>query len=146
MGKKDIMHDVFKILGCERLFWRIAIKPGMPTLCGRYQDRLLVCLSGNPYGAFANLELLVRPVLSILSSRPDLLPSRVQAVMENSYLKRSPARRYLRAYYKDGKATATEGSNDSGILYSMCGCNAMIEIPAGTEQLKKGDPVWVVLM
>ena len=33
VGKKDIMHEVLKILKCEKLFWRIAVKPGMPTLC-----------------------------------------------------------------------------------------------------------------
>ena len=32
VGKKDIMHEVIQILGCERLFWKIAIKPGMPNV------------------------------------------------------------------------------------------------------------------
>lgn len=63
VGRKDIMHEVLKLLGCERIFWRIAVKPGMPTLCASYQGTLLVCLSGNPFGAAVNLELLVRPVL-----------------------------------------------------------------------------------
>ena len=80
VGKKDIMHDVIKLLDCERLFWRVAIKPGMPTLCAVYQGKLLICLSGNPYGATANLELLVRPVLAKLSGRNDLALKRKRAV------------------------------------------------------------------
>lgn len=146
VGKKDIMHDVFKILSCERLFWKVAVKPGMPTLCGMYHDKLLICLSGNPYGAVANLELLVRPVLAKMTGRTDLKLRRKEAVLENSYLKRSPVVRYLRAHYRDGRVQIASGSNDSGILSSMCGCNCMIEIPAGTEKLLAGERVCVALI
>ena len=31
VGKKDIMHDALKLLDGQRIFWRVAIKPGMPT-------------------------------------------------------------------------------------------------------------------
>lgn len=146
VGKKDIMHDVFRMLPCQTLFWKVAIKPGMPTLCGLYEDKLLICLSGNPYGAIANLELLVRPVLAKISRYKGLALKHKEAVLENSYLKKSPARRYLRAHYKDGTVKIADGSNDSGILSSMCGCNCMIEIPAGTERLLAGDKVQVVLI
>lgn len=57
VGKKDIMHDVLKILGAERIFWKMKIKPGMPTLCAKYKGKILICLSGNPFGASVNLEL-----------------------------------------------------------------------------------------
>lgn len=146
VGKKDIMHEVIQRLGCERLFWKVAIKPGMPTLCARYQGKLLICLSGNPYGAAANLELLVRPVLAKMSGRPDLYLKRKQAVSDSVFPKKSKVTRYVRAFYEDGYVRKMEGSNDSGILSTMCGCNCLIEIPAGTEALKKGDAVWVVML
>lgn len=146
VGKKDIMHDVLEILGCERIFWKIAVKPGMPTLCARYGGRLLICLSGNPFGAAVNLELLVRPVLSKLMGRKDLELKRVRAASESDFPKRSGAARYVRAFYEDGRVWIPAGSNASGILSSMCGCNCLIEIPAGTPELKKGEEVWVVLI
>lgn len=146
VGKKDIMHEVIELLGCEKLFWKVAIKPGMPTLCAVYQGILLICLSGNPYGATANLELMVRPVLARLSSRADLVPQKMQAVSKSVFTKRSKVARYLRAVYEDGYVRSADGSNGSGILSTMCGCNCFIEIPAGTEELKEGDRVWVVLL
>lgn len=144
VGKKDIMHDVLKILGCERIFWKIAIKPGMPTLCAQYEGKLLICLSGNPFGAAVNMELLVRPVLSKLMGRKDLELKRVRAVTESGFPKRSGVTRYVRAFYEDGRVRIPEGSNASGILSTMCGCNCLIEIPAGTPELKKGEEVWIV--
>lgn len=146
VGKKDIMHEVLKLLACERLFWRVAVKPGMPTLCGLYQGKLLICLTGNPYGAAVNLELLVRPVLAKLSVQNSLALQRKRAVSESAFPKPSPVTRYVRARYEDGHVRKAEGSNDSGILSNMCGCNCLIEIPAGTQALKKGDQVWVVML
>lgn len=146
VGKKDIMHEVLKLLDCERIFWKIAIKPGMPTLCAQYGGKLLICLSRNPFGAAVNLELLVRPVLAKMAGRkaPELL--RLSAVSESEFPKRSGVTRYVRAFYEEGKVRIPEGSNASGILSSMCGCNCLIEIPAGTAALKKGDRVWIVLL
>ena len=140
------MHEVLKLLDCERIFWKIAIKPGMPTLCAQYGGKLLICLSGNPFGAAVNLELLVRPVLAKMAGRkaPELL--RLSAVSESEFPKRSGVTRYVRAFYEEGKVRIPEGSNASGILSSMCGCNCLIEIPAGTAALKKGDRVWIVLL
>ena len=146
VGKKDIMHEVLKCLDCESIFWRIAIKPGMPTLCAKYKETLLICLSGNPFGATVNLELLVRPLLAKLSGRKDLGLKRVRAAAESDFPKRSGVTRYVRAYYEDGGVRIPEGSNASGILSSMCGCNCLIEIPAGTRKLEKGEEVWVILL
>lgn len=146
VGKKDIMHDVLRLLDCERLFWKIEMKPGMPTLCAMYQGKLLICLSGNPYGAAANLELLVRPLLAKLAGRKDLELTRVRAVSESAFPKKSEVTRYIRAYYEDGRVRIAAGSDSSGILSSMCGCNCLMEIPAGTERIEKGDKVWIVLL
>ncbi len=146
VGKKDIMHDVVKRLGCERIFWRVAVKPGMPTLCAQYQGGLLICLSGNPFGAAVNLELLVRPLLGKMSQKKELMLNRSQAVSESTFPKKSTVDRYVRAYYEDGKVRIPNGSNASGILSSMCGCNCLIELPAGTPRLSEGDRVWVILL
>lgn len=144
VGKKDIMHDVLKLLRAERLFWRITIKPGMPTLCAVYEGKLLICLSGNPFGAAVNLELLVRPLLEKMTGDKRFALCKKQAVIRAEFLKSSPVTRYVRAFYKDGEVGIPEGSNASGILSSMAGCNALIEIPAGTEAVHVGDKVWII--
>lgn len=146
VGKKDIMHEVVKLLGCETIFWKIAVKPGMPTLCAQYQEKLLICLSGNPYGAAVNLELLVRPLLCKMSGRPDLKIRRVRAVTESTFPKMSRVTRYVRGYYENGKVRIPDGSNASGILSTMCGCNCLIEIPAGTSRLERGDTADIILL
>ena len=29
VGKKDIMHESLRLMGAERIFWRVKMKPGM---------------------------------------------------------------------------------------------------------------------
>ena len=146
MGKKDIMHDVIKLLDAERIFWKIAIKPGMPTLCAKYQNTVILCLSGNPYGAAVNLTLLGRPVFAKMMHREDLDIERRTGIMTNGYPKKSGVTRYVRSHYKDGKISIADGSNDSGILSNMCGCNCLLEIPAGTEKVEPGEEMTVVMI
>lgn len=140
VGKKDIMHDALELLGCERLFWKIEMKPGMPTLCAVYQGKLLICLSGKPSGAAVNLELLVRPVLAKLTGRKDLELIRIPAVSEAVFFRKSKVIRYIGAYYRDGKVYLPE-AGDAGY-----DCNCLLEVPAGEKGIEKGDTVWIVLL
>lgn len=99
VGKKDIIHDVLNLAGARRLFWGIQIKPGMPTLASMVGGVPLISLTGNPFGALATFELLVRPVLSKLC-RDDTLPApKARAVFCGAFQKASPVRRFVRARY-----------------------------------------------
>jgi molybdopterin molybdotransferase len=118
----------------------------MPTLTSIYNGKLMICLSGNPYGAFANAELLVKPIVMKISNRPDYETKRVKAVIQNSYSKKSPVTRYIRGYYEDKKVWFAEGSNDSGILSSLSGCNCMVEVVARTSSVEIGEEVTVVIV
>jgi molybdopterin molybdotransferase len=156
VGDKDIMRDVLTLLGAERLFWRMNFKPGNAILCGVYREKLLICLSGNPFAAVANLELLVRPVLAKLARCPDLKTRRLQARLKNSFPKPSGTRRFIRARLE------AEGSTDelplesglplvslpeghaSGNMYSLLGCNCFVDIPAESGSLSAGSIVDVV--
>ncbi len=149
VGRKDILHEVIDLLGAEKLFWRVQIKPGMPTIFSVYQHIPIVSLSGNPFGALANMELLVRPMLAKMTGDPTLVPGRASGILKDDFPKASPGRRFIRAYYKDGAVSlpgpgSTEHS--SGVLSSMRHCNCLVDIPAGSPALKAGEAVTVCLL
>ena len=66
--------------------------------------------------------------------------------MENEFPKKSGSRRFVRAVSASGMVRVPEGSHSSGALSSMKGCNCLIDIPAGNEELCKGDSVWIILL
>jgi molybdopterin molybdotransferase len=154
VGEKDIMRDVLSLLGAEQLFWRMTFKPGSAVLCGIYRKKLLICLSGNPFAAMTNLELLVRPVLAKLARRPDLKTRRLQARLKTSFSKKSGTRRFIRALLEAADGTAGNTgefplislpeNHASGHIFSLLGCNCFVDIPAGTGPLPAGSVVEVV--
>ncbi len=144
VGEKDIMHEVRKILHVEPLFWRVKIKPGSPTLAFVYEETLVICLTGNPFGVVANFELLVRPVLEKLSRGAVTACKRGIGILQNDFLKASHSRRIVRARYEDRKVFLPEG-HASGMIRSMSETNCFLDIAAGTDELKKGDGVQIII-
>lgn len=146
VGEKDIMHGVLKCLNIEPLFWRVAVKPGTPTLTAVYQDTLLICLSGNPYGAAANFELLVRPVLAALTGNPRLCMKVKTAVLTNAFPKQGKIRRFLRGCIKHREVQVVTGNHSSGALSAMLRCNCLIEIPPEQNGAQEGAAVRVHML
>lgn len=146
VGKKDILHEAIPLLGAQKLFWRVKLKPGTPTIFSLYRGIPVVSLSGNPFGAVTNLELLVRPMLAKMTGDASLTAVQTEAVMADSFGKASRGRRFIRAMYRDGEVRLPDGLHSSGVLSSMKGCNCLVDIRPGTECLKPGDRVRVWIL
>lgn len=142
VGEKDIFHDVFKILGVEKLFWRLNSRPGGAILCGIYRGRPLLCLSGNPFAALTGFELIVKPVIGKIAFRNDLA-IRKQRVKLDGSLETRPIRRFIRARIEGGRAKFP-ADNMSGQIFSIVGCNCLLDIPAGAA-LSAGSEVEALL-
>lgn len=146
VGKKDILHGALKKLGAEKVFWRIRLQPGMPTIFSVYHDTCILSLSGNPFGAMANLELLFRPMLAKMTGDETCLMEKRQGIMEGDFQKKSRVRRFVRAVYKDGNVSFPQGIYSSGAIGTLRGCNCLLDIPAGTEGIKGGEKVTVWML
>ncbi len=145
VGDKDIFHQALPLLGAERVFWKVDLKPGTPAMFSQYNGKPILSLSGNPFAAFTTFELLAQPLLAALAGEPHLLPRRQQAVLATPYDKPSPRRRFLRGRYEDGQVTLPVG-HSSGQLASLVGCNCLVELPAGTPPVEAGQAIQVWLL
>lgn len=146
VGKKDIMHDVIKKLGANRLFWKINIQPGTPVLASEKDGKLILSLSGNPFASLVNFELLGRPVLSKLSSNAIKNTTLVEGVVRGGFNKKSSKRRFIRGYFRDGYIHLNDKKHSSGTISSLIGKNAIVEVLPGTPYLSEGDKVSVILI
>lgn len=144
VGKMDIMHDVVPLVG-DRLFWRLQLKPGSPVLAYQMPHALGIALSGNPFASLATFELLVRPVLAYASHDQTMRYHYAEAVMGNAFTKPSQGRRFIRGQY-DGHTVVVPDQHSPGSLFSAIHCNALIDVPAGTDPLAPGDTVRIVVL
>ena len=153
VGKKDIMHESIRLIDAERIFWRVNMKPGMPTLFSVYNNASggkvpVISLSGNPFGVAVTIELLIRPALEKMMQNPAIGLKEVTGVMADDFVKGIKGRRLIRAYWENGRFHLPNGLHSNGVLSSMAGCNCLIDTKTmedkESKSLKTGDKVSAV--
>ncbi|MEI6241348.1 MAG: gephyrin-like molybdotransferase Glp [Planctomycetia bacterium] len=74
-GDLDLVPDMFRRCGVEKIFHKVRHKPGKPVWFGVYRrddstPTLVFGLPGNPASSLVCFDLFVRPALMILAGRP----------------------------------------------------------------------------
>ena len=149
MGDYDFTKAVFRELGAEMNFWKLAIRPGQPLAFGKIQGKLAFGLPGNPVSSMVTFEQLVRPALLKMSGCRSYGRPVVQAIFQERFSKRADRRHFLRGILtrEDGVfKVRTTGDQGSGILTSMVKANCLIDVPVEVEKLNPGDEVSVQLL
>ncbi len=149
MGDYDFTKAVFRDLGAEMNFWKLAIRPGQPLAFGKIQGKLAFGLPGNPVSSMVTFEQLVRPAMLKLAGARGYGRPLLEAVFQEKFSKRTDRRHFLRGvlWREDGVfKVRTTGDQGSGILTSMVKANCLIDIPVEVERINPGDSVTVQLL
>ncbi len=149
MGDYDFTKEVFKELGAEMNFWKLAIRPGQPLAFGRIQRTLAFGLPGNPVSSMVTFEQLVRPAILKMSGHRSYGRPVLQAALQEKFSKRPDRRHFLRGILSREKGVLTvrtTGDQGSGILTSMVKANCLIDVPVEVERLNPGDLVNVQVL
>jgi molybdopterin molybdotransferase len=149
MGDYDFTKAVFRDLGAEMNFWKLAIRPGQPLAFGKIQGKLAFGLPGNPVSSMVTFEQLVRPAMLKMSGHRSYGRPLVQAVFQEKFSKRTDRRHFLRGVLTQEDSifkVRTTGDQGSGILTSMVKANCLIDVPVEVERLNPGDLVTVQLL
>lgn len=149
MGDYDFTNAVFKELGAEMNFWKLAVRPGQPLAFGKIQGKLAFGLPGNPVSSMVTFEQLVRPTILKMAGHRSYGRPVVQAVFQEKFSKKADRRHFLRGILtrEDGMLKVrTTGDQGSGILTSMVKANCLIDVPEQVERLNPGDIVTVQIL
>ncbi len=149
MGDYDFTKAVFRDIGAEMNFWKLAIRPGQPLAFGKIQGKLAFGLPGNSVSSMVTFEQLVRPAMLKMSGHQSYGRPVVDAVFQEKFSKRTDRRHFLRGILtrEDGVfKVRTTGGQGSGILTSMVKANCLIDVPVEVERLNPGDQVTVQLL
>src|SRR3990167_4466233 len=149
MGDYDFTKAVFRELGAEMNFWKLAIRPGQPLAFGKIQGKLAFGLPGNPVSSMVTFEQLVRPAILKMNGHRTYGRPLVQAVIQEKFSKRTDRRHFLRGVLTREEGVfkvRTTGAQGSGILTSMVKANCLIDTPVEVERVNPGDLVTVQLL
>jgi molybdopterin molybdotransferase len=149
MGEYDFVHHVFRDLGLEILFNKVAIKPGKPTVFARREDKLIFGLPGNPISALITFECFVRPVLGRLCGvkSPELPRMKGELLAD---MRQSPGRTAFMpawVFWKDdGWKVEPLLWKSSADIVGFSGANATFIFPKNRDFLGKGETVELMLL
>ncbi len=146
VGDYDFMKPILEELGAERVFWKVAQKPGGPLGFWRLGSTPIFGIPGNPVAAMLMVEEYVRPALRRMMGFTKLHRPQAEAALEGGWSGKADDRRttFLRvvARRENGQLQARlTGPQGSAILSSMLTANALAVIPAGIDRIEPGGPV-----
>jgi molybdopterin molybdotransferase len=143
VGEFDLVKDAFAQLGGKLDFWRVAIRPGKPFVCGTLGEKLLLGLPGNPVSAFVTAALLVWPVVLRAQGATDVgLPSQ-HAVARDTFFNKSDRRHFMRVRVDAEGGVSLSGLQASHALSSLAAANGLIDVSAGSV-IERGADVQVL--
>lgn len=142
MGKFDYIPQALEDLRAEKIFHKVAQRPGKPFWFGRYQDKALVfAFPGNPVATFMCLH---RYFLTWLNATLGLAEqSPVYAVLDKDFKFQPPLQYYLQVKLNSNlqgqlMASPVEG-NGSGDFANLADTEAFLELPMERDDFKQGE-------
>ncbi|WP_083465593.1 gephyrin-like molybdotransferase Glp [Thalassobacillus sp. C254] len=149
VGDYDYVPEIFKALGAEVLFNKIAMRPGSVTTVAHTDGKFIYGLSGNPSACYVGFELFVRPVLHTAFYRRAPHLRKTKAALGADFPKPNPFTRFIRAKieYEENKLLVfPSGLDKSGVVTSLAAADALIVLPGGTRGYEQGMIVDVLLL
>ena len=146
VGDYDHMKALLEELGAERVFWKVAQKPGGPLGFWMLGDKPIFGIPGNPVAAMLMVEEYARPALRKLMGFARLHRPLAKASLEDGWTGRPGDGRttFLRVVARreqEGLRAKLTGPQGSAILSSMLTANALAVLPAGMDRVQPGGSV-----
>ena len=154
VGPHDHVKAALADLGAEQEFWGVALRPGRPTWFGVHESgpgsggALAFGLPGNPVSAFVTFVLFVRPALRALAGAPPEHDETMATLTADvpRLPQRDQAVRCALVLGDAGWLATPTGPQESHVLTSMLGADALAVIAAGSGSAPTGERVRVQLL
>ncbi|WP_416151285.1 gephyrin-like molybdotransferase Glp [Salipaludibacillus sp. HK11] len=149
VGDFDFLPEIYRKLGANVLFNKIAMRPGSVTTVAEKDGKLLYGLSGNPSACFVGFELYARPWIQAFLQSPKPHLKIVRGMLTADFPKPNPFTRFIRSkvVYENGKILASPlGMDKSQVVTSLAYTDALVAVPGGTRGYKAGDDVDIILL
>lgn len=146
MGDYDLVLSSLQKLGFEQIFYKVAMKPGKPTLFGRLGTKLFFGLPGNPASSLMTFEEFVHPAIRKMRGFEKFTRPIKKAILTTKCKSDKERIHFLRAFteLKDNKYYTTPlKSQGAADLLVFSQANSII---ISREEKQAGEEVEVQLL
>ena len=143
VGDHDLVGKVAGDLGLDRVFYKIAMRPGKPLMAGRLAGAAMLGLPGNPVSSYVCALLFMQPLIRAMQGLAAPWPIR-QARLARPLPPEGNRRHYLRARLTPGPdlpQIAPFEDQDSARLTILAAADALLVRPANDPARAAGETV-----
>ncbi|MEA5139729.1 molybdopterin molybdotransferase MoeA [Arcicella rigui] len=135
-GKKDFVPAILADLGLEKLFHKVAQKPGKPMWFGKTPTgKIIFALPGNPVSTFLCFCKYVLPTLKSESKHEEVILDK-DIIFKPDLTYFVPVKTYFEAGKMMAKPFLGSGSAD---FANLTDCDGFVELPAQKQIFKAGE-------
>lgn len=145
VGDYDFVGKALHSLNVETLFYKVSQKPGKPLLAGKYNDKMIFALPGNPAASLTCFYVYLWPTLQKMSGHQTNYGTDIRGQLAHGFEVNNPRDQFLKAIVSGEKVTIL-GHQDSSMLDTFALANALVYVSAGNYQLPENEPVAVYLL
>ncbi|TWI53007.1 molybdopterin molybdotransferase [Pseudomonas duriflava] len=138
VGEADFLGQALREEG-ELTLWKLALKPGKPLTCGRFNGVPVIGLPGNPASTLVTFGLLARAYLLRRMGVQSVEPLTLQVTAGFNWTRVGDRREYQRARLENGRVMPhrDQGSN---VLRTAAWADGLVEVREG-KTIAEGDQV-----
>lgn len=144
-GDYDFVPDLLSEMGFDILFHKMKVRPGKPLLFARKEDKFVFGVPGNPVSTFVQFEVLIRPFLYAWMGRSRPVSRYRMPMGRDLKLNPIPLRYFIPVLLDESGVVPVE-YHGSGHLASYIQAEGILDLPANTESLTRGELVDVILL
>ncbi len=138
-GDFDFVPKVMRKNKVDILFWKVAVKPGRPTVFGRTDRSSIFGLPGNPVSSFINFETFVKPLLYAMMDC-DFRPTELKMPLGVDFLRKKADRlEFLPVDINEKSEIIPVQYHGSAHIHAICLAQGLMKIPKGIHEIKKGE-------
>lgn len=132
VGDHDLVQKALAAEGLNLSFWKIALRPGRPTMHGKLGAMQVLGLPGNPVSSYVCAFLFLVPLIRTLMGRSDIEQVPTAAVLGSDMPENDERQDYLRATLvagPDGPIATPLPAQDSSLMAPLAKADCLLIRP-----------------
>jgi len=142
VGDFDFVPNVLADKGFEFLFHGVATKPGKRTLFGTNGKQWAIGVPGNPVSSFIQFQMLIKPFINKLMGFHQNFDD-LKLELGEDFKRKNSKRLSFEPVIISGNKIKRAKYNGSANITALVDANAVMLVPQGVNEIKKGELVYV---
>lgn len=144
VGDYDFVALALQELQVNTLFHKVNQKPGKPLFAGKVNEKMIFALPGNPAACLTCFYVYGLPTLKRISGTISQFETTIRKYLVHDFEVNNSRAQFLKAFVSEAGVKILS-HQASSMLNSFAIANALIYLPEGNYELKKGAAVSVYL-